>query len=634
MNKKLLLVLSIFFLIGCGQTSSTPDVTTEDVTTEEQVTTEENVTSEEGTTSEENISESESSITSSSEEFVKQNWDADGKLTILSFGNSFNEDTMDYVYEISSSLGIAEINLGKLYIGGSSIDNHWYNAQNDYYDEGSYEYRSTNDGVWKTEYKSSLLYALEDNDWDFIVFNQLSTLVYEEATYANFENLINFVKNNNPNKHTKYAFNVSWADDVGTISQDEQLATYQKIAENVPQILSSYEDIEYLIPTGTAIQNARTSYLGNNLTRDGHHLSYHEGRYIASLTLINKLLSLSIDEVEYKPFHVDDDTRLVAIESAVNAVNNPYQVTNSEYTLSPKDRVNPNEIQYEKDVILEAEDGVFDHTVAKVFNKNRASGGAGACDFNNCGQGITLYHYSYIAGVHDVEIGYWTGMANSKQSLYLNDRLITTVVYDEANGWASEEYELPNTKTIQLDLVQGWNTISLFKQGTAEDDPSWGGYVMLDYLKIKGTNAEYLPSEFDTNSLTFKIEAEQGSLNAGNLPHSGAPTTASGEFFVGNFDAINKNVVFTFKAPKSGIYDLQIGYAKANNNPKASVHLNNVLVEEVSFDSYANEAWNNFNLNSQKTRITLSSDSYNVIKINNEGEWFCFDYLLLTYVGE
>ena len=42
-----------------------------------------------------------------------------------------------------------------------------------------------------------------------------------------------------------------------------------------------------------------------------------------------------------------------------------------------------------------------------------------------------------------------------------------------------------NTKTIQLDLVQGWNTISLFKQGTAEDDPSWGGYVMLDYLKIK-----------------------------------------------------------------------------------------------------------------------------------------------------
>ena len=71
--------------------------------------------------------------------------------------------------------------------------------------------------------------------------------------------------------------------------QDEQLATYQKIAENVPQILSSYEDIEYLIPTGTAIQNARTSYLGNNLTRDGHHLSYHEGRYIASLTLINKL---------------------------------------------------------------------------------------------------------------------------------------------------------------------------------------------------------------------------------------------------------------------------------------------------------------------------------------------------------
>ncbi len=39
------------------------------------------------------------------------------------------------------------------------------------------------------------------------------------------------------------------------------------------------------LPTaGTAIQNLRTSYMGDTLTRDGYHLEVNTGRYTVSMT--------------------------------------------------------------------------------------------------------------------------------------------------------------------------------------------------------------------------------------------------------------------------------------------------------------------------------------------------------------
>lgn len=61
--------------------------------------------------------------------------------------------------------------------------------------------------------------------------------------------------------------------------------------------------VEFVIPTGTAVQNARTSYLGDTLHRDSKHLSYGIGRYIASMTAaaclgypVEKVTSLKLSE--------------------------------------------------------------------------------------------------------------------------------------------------------------------------------------------------------------------------------------------------------------------------------------------------------------------------------------------------
>lgn len=41
-----------------------------------------------------------------------------------------------------------------------------------------------------------------------------------------------------------------------------------------------------IIPTGTAIQNARTSFVGDHMNRDGYHLDLKIGRYTAALYMV------------------------------------------------------------------------------------------------------------------------------------------------------------------------------------------------------------------------------------------------------------------------------------------------------------------------------------------------------------
>lgn len=74
------------------------------------------------------------------------------------------------------------------------------------------------------------------------------------------------------------------------------MTMYHAIVNAVKQEVVPYDDIS-IIKTGNAIQNARTSFVENPLNRDGYHLSYTMGRYVAGLTLVRALTGLGIDNV-------------------------------------------------------------------------------------------------------------------------------------------------------------------------------------------------------------------------------------------------------------------------------------------------------------------------------------------------
>jgi len=76
------------------------------------------------------------------------------------------------------------------------------------------------------------------------------------------------------------------------------------------------------------VQNVRTSYWGDNVSRDNLHLSYDIGRYIASMMWVKQLSGVSIDNVTWTPSSAITPRLLDVIKEAVNnAYEHPYEVT-------------------------------------------------------------------------------------------------------------------------------------------------------------------------------------------------------------------------------------------------------------------------------------------------------------------
>ena len=257
-------------------------------------------------------------------------------VKILMIGNSFSEDTMQWMYQIAEDLGYEDIKLGNLVIGGCSLDKHATKAKGDLAD---YVYRVNTTGSWVKNENYKMSDALKSEDWDVVSLQQASGSSGIESTYSQLEYMIGYVKGFVPN--AKIVWNMTWAYQQDSTHGDfskynsSQSVMYSSIVSTVKNKVLDNNDISVIVPNGTAIQNARTSYIGDKLTRDGFHLSLDFGRYIAGLTFFSAVTGKSIEGMTYKPSGVDEDMQKVAIESAMNAIAEPWKVTDSEYPTKP-----------------------------------------------------------------------------------------------------------------------------------------------------------------------------------------------------------------------------------------------------------------------------------------------------------
>ena len=260
----------------------------------------------------------------------------DGILKILTIGNSFSDDTMQYVYKIAKSAGVEKIKLGNLYIGGCSLDTHTSNAKTN---ARAYDYRTNSADAWVNTPSYRMKDAITSENWDFISLQQASGSSGIANTYANLQYMRDYVSELAP--ESKLVFNMTWAYQQDSTHaefpkyESNQIKMYESIVAAVQSEVATKSKIEYIVPNGTAIQNARTSYVGDRLTRDGFHLSLDLGRYIAGLTFFYQLTGISIENIEYIPDGVDPDLQKVAIESAISAVNMPFAISASQYTEEP-----------------------------------------------------------------------------------------------------------------------------------------------------------------------------------------------------------------------------------------------------------------------------------------------------------
>ena len=123
-------------------------------------------------------------------------------VKILAVGNSFSEDATFYLAEIAAAGGRPMI-LGRLYIGGCSLETHWENVRSG---EEKYLYNHTG----REQVNASIEYGMKAEDWDYVTFQQASHFSGLPATYHPFlENLSVYAKRLAP--HARQVIHETWA---------------------------------------------------------------------------------------------------------------------------------------------------------------------------------------------------------------------------------------------------------------------------------------------------------------------------------------------------------------------------------------------------------------------------------------
>lgn len=259
----------------------------------------------------------------------------DGIVRILGIGNSFTQDALEaHIMPIILGQGKKAI-VGYPYLGGCWQSLHVQNYKNDTKAYNYYKYDEEGKQTSTGKNGASLKQAITDERWDYVFIQSDHDSTGIVKSYIPYiKQLIEIVQTACSNKDVKIGMYMTWAyDSTSTRSafawyNNDNQTMYDSII-NATQIVMDYADVtvDMLIPAGTAIQNARTSYKGHTMNRDGYHLNYDYGRYIASLCYYSRIFGEDPKNVVYKPTTIDDYCAAMCRAAAQAAMEKPFEVT-------------------------------------------------------------------------------------------------------------------------------------------------------------------------------------------------------------------------------------------------------------------------------------------------------------------
>ena len=258
-------------------------------------------------------------------------------LKIIAIGNSFSEDAIENnLWELLDAAGIPAI-VGNLYIGGCTLERHYNNAMAD---APEYRYRKVVNGKTVEKWGVRISEALQEERWTHVSFQQASGVSGIYPTYNPYlKELIKYVKGF---CSPTLIFHQTWAyskdSDHGAFPQygRSQKNMYDFIVNAVSSALADNPEITLLVPSGTAIQNARTSAMGDTFNRDGFHLEFTYGRYAAACTWFAALTGLRASDNPWKPASVTEEAAAICRKAADLAVDTPLKVSDIDTPLAPK----------------------------------------------------------------------------------------------------------------------------------------------------------------------------------------------------------------------------------------------------------------------------------------------------------
>ena len=212
---------------------------------------------------------------------------ATNELKILCVGNSFTGDTLEYMQSFLTDLDVEGVTIYKAQIGGSTLQVWWDRYIND---TTLTPYKITGYDIPNI---GSTLKELFAHDWDFIMFQaytgdalaQYNPYICDLATHA---------RKLCTNVNVKIALNLPWSSSANYSSQvPKGVDGFNAIASAYSQAVDYFDNtIDVVIPTGTALQNARGTTLTNeaDLTKDYHHAAGGVAKYIITATFFEALI--------------------------------------------------------------------------------------------------------------------------------------------------------------------------------------------------------------------------------------------------------------------------------------------------------------------------------------------------------
>ena len=249
-------------------------------------------------------------------------------IKILGVGNSFTVDSMRrFLFDILESAGYTDITLGYLHIGGCSLDTHYDNLTNN---KAAYEYWKNTDDDWSVYANATAGKAFSEAKWDVVTIQQVSSDSGRPDTYKKLEAVVDMLRQSEP--QAKILWHMTWAYQQNSdhwafaYYNKDQMTMYNAIVDTVQSKVLPLSAIQGVIPSGTAVQNMRTSSLGDILTADGYHLSDTYGDYIAALTWYCVITGEKAETVTFRPESIADKWDEIAA-AVNNAVKTPFRVT-------------------------------------------------------------------------------------------------------------------------------------------------------------------------------------------------------------------------------------------------------------------------------------------------------------------
>lgn len=290
---------------------------------------------------------------------IQQDLNSIKEFKLLAIGNSYARDAYAYVpYILKNMNPNIKITMAILYVGSSTLEQHWTNIQNN---SNSYAFDIWNPdtGVWSSSTGRSALYGLQFTNWDIVTMQQQSGASSDYNTYQPYlNNIIDWIYSNiYQTGGKKKSVRLGWLLTPAPPGNPSD-TTYNLIAAAAQRVFNETA-IDFVIQGGTAIQNARTTSLGSlgvqgNMSFDGLHLQEGVCRQVEAYAcalefsnLINRSKSIYGDGLRVDNAFVTsnsiprqpngdaigstDANCIIAQKCALAAVKKPYVVTTINY---------------------------------------------------------------------------------------------------------------------------------------------------------------------------------------------------------------------------------------------------------------------------------------------------------------